>query len=126
MSVDPQTMRMLLAQSLMQSGQGSGNQGTAAGGMGGMQPQVTPNVGTQNAVGNAANLAQRIMLMRALQQRGQGQPGNPGGANLGPTGQPQTGPMPLPQAPAPTPAAVPASALWNSPAAGAGGGMPPS
>lgn len=65
MSASPQTMQALLAQQLMQR---PGSQ-TYGGGVAGpqMQSQATP-------VGAASQLAQKVMLMRALQQQPQGQP----------------------------------------------------
>lgn len=59
MSMDPQTLQMLLAQRL------GGQQ------PGGATPQQTAPVGPMNA---ASQIAQRLMLMRALQQRPPGTP----------------------------------------------------
>lgn len=60
MSANPQLMQMLLAQSLM-------GQRPQQGSYGG----ITPATGPQDAMGNMGQLAQRLMLMRALQQRNQ-------------------------------------------------------
>lgn len=60
MSANPQMMAQMLASQL------GGQQSPA---VGGMQPQTSP-------AGAAAQMAQKIMLMRALQQ-GQPQPGQP-------------------------------------------------
>lgn len=65
MSMDPQTLRMLLAQQLGQVPQA----GTAGGGAAG--PQMQGQVSPMNA---GANIAQKLMLIRALQQRPPGTP----------------------------------------------------
>jgi len=67
MSASPQTMQALLAQQLMQRPGSQAYGGGAAGPQ--MQSQASP-------VGAASQLAQKVMLMRALQQQPQGQPPN--------------------------------------------------
>ena len=88
MSASPNAMQAMLAQSLMQSPQAASYGGGAAG------PQMQGRVSPMDA---AAQIAQKAMLMRALQ-------GNPQQASQQPA-QPQAGPggfalpqgQPLPQ-----------------------------
>jgi hypothetical protein len=89
MSADPNLMRYMLMQQLMQPKQ------TAAygGGMAGPQMQAQ-----QSPLGGASNVVQKLMLMRALQ----------GQSPQGQIPAPATGPVPLPmQTPAPATGPVP-------------------
>lgn len=81
MAVDPGTMQQLLIQKLGQNPQAPSYGGGAAGPQ--MQGQISP-------MAAGANIAQKLMLMRALQQRAPQAPQQP----IAPTG---IGGFPLPQ-----------------------------
>ena len=88
MSMDPGLIRLMLAQGLTQGPQSATFGGDGAGPQ--MQSQVSP-------LGASANLMQKLMLMRALQQRPGQQPPPPQPQPVGPGGFPLPMGTPVPQ-----------------------------